>query len=86
MSIYKAAIGDHVKTFDFAGRRDCYIQGHVTAISTHPHFGYEVVEVTGTHEAFGGEPKPTAKVVYPPQNGTPTSMGETTNGIELVRS
>jgi len=74
-------VGKRVRSFDFDGRRDCYVDGVLE--------GYEVVEgceryvIRVQSRVFAGK---TANIgpsyVYPPVNLTPTTMGYLTRGVE----
>jgi len=90
-------VGDRVRSFDFAhardilGERACYVEGHVVEAdhvmreSTYgacPRYGILV-----DREVFGGEEVSNRRVghhVYPPVNGTPKSLGDVTDFVELV--
>ncbi len=84
-------VGNRVRSFDFHymrdldGPRSCYMEGEVTAIVEHPHFGYKCYEIQVDRVIGGGkelEEKPVT--IYPPVNGTKTTMGRVTDGVEVI--
>ena len=85
------SVGNRVRSFDFhymrdlEGPRSCYMEGEVTDIVEHPHYGYKCYEIQVSRVVAGGKEcsdRPTT--IYPPVNGTPTSMGRITDGVELI--
>ena len=78
-------IGMLVKSYDFPGRKDCYIEGTVVGekmIEGCPR--YEIIcsrEIWAGKELESGESRIGMKF-YPPFNGTPKSMGGSCNGVE----
>ena len=84
-------VGSNVRSFDFhymrdlEGRRSCYMEGEVTDIVEHPHFGYKCYEIQVNRVICGGEENDEMPVtIYPPVNGTPTTMGRITDGVEVI--
>jgi len=79
-------VGDAVRSYDFDGRTDCYVEGVVVAIKM-PH-GMDAVkryEIKVARQVFGGdEIADHADFVYPPINGTPTLFGRECNGVVLA--
>ena len=86
----EVSVGSRVRSFDFHymrdldGPRSCYMEGVVTKIE----------EVRGCDRYFitvdrciaGGEERSDfPEVIIPPVNGTPTTMGRITDGVELVK-
>ena len=84
-------VGNVVRSFDFPYRRDlhgehaCYMEGEVTDIVEHPHFGYKCYEIQVTRTVFGGkEYNDGPLTIYPPVNGTYKALGGVTDGVEVV--
>jgi hypothetical protein len=76
------AVGDRVRSYDFAGTRDCYVEGLVEAI-TPPLEGCARYKIRVERQVLGGVTAPVrAEFVYPPVNGTHTMMGRLTNLVE----
>ena len=91
------SVGDRVRSFDFAhsrdvaGKRSCYVEGHVVEVG---HTMHESINgscprysILVDLEVFGGEDVPNRRVgqhVYPPVNGMPKSFGGVTDFVELV--
>lgn len=72
-------VGDRVRSYDFAGNFDCYVEGVVEAI-TDPIEGCPRYEIRVQCRVFNSQPvDPGAEHVYPPVNGTPTWSGKLTN-------
>ena len=82
-------IGNRVRSFDFHyerslnGPRSCYMEGVVT--------GFEKIQgcsryvITVDRCVAGGEDQENfPETIYPPVNGTPTSMGRITDGVEVL--
>lgn len=77
-------VGDRVRSYDFAGVWDHYIEGVVEAI-TEPMEGCPRYKLRVERRVVGGqEAPPYAEYVYPPVNGTPTMMGKVTNLVERL--
>ena len=81
-------VGNRVRSFDFhyyrelEGDRACYMEGEVTRIVEHPHFGYKCYEIQVDRCVSGGiERDSYPEVIYPPVNGTKTTMGRSTDGV-----
>ena len=86
-------VGNHVRSFDFHhmrdldGPRSCYMEGYVSAIVEHPHYGYKCYEIQISRVVTGGEEINDAGcpvTIYPPVNGTKTTMGRITDGVEVI--
>lgn len=73
-------IGTKVRSFDFPGRRDCYIEGTVVSVDA------EIYGIEVTARVLEGKPGRAAvgSIVYPPINGLPTWTGGVTAGVEAV--
>jgi len=78
------AVGDYVRSYDFAGDTDCYVEGEVTG-----HREYEgclryVIVVKA--RVFGGKPDYLISPyeTYPPVNGTRTTFRGTCRGVVRV--
>ncbi len=82
-------IGDRVRSFDFhyerslEGPRSCYMEGQITGIEMVRGCWRYKIEVNRC-VAGGKEVKDFARVIYPPINGTKTTMGRLTDGVELL--
>lgn len=82
-------IGDKVRSYNFDGRDDCYVEGVVEAIG--PFAGAEAWDCERLHVRVermvwqgveqGVEP---GRMAYPPVNGTPTVGGKTTNFVQKL--
>lgn len=71
--------GDRVRSYDFAGIPDCFIEGVVEAL-TEPMEGCPRYKVRVQRCVRQGlEVPPFAMYVYPPVNGTPSWTGKLTN-------
>ena len=86
-------VGNRVRSFDFHymrdldGPRSCYMEGEVTAIVEHPHFGYKCYEIQVDRCVARGNELPAQKyppTIYPPVNGTPKMLGGATDGVEVI--
>lgn len=76
-------VGDRVRSYDFPERRDCYVEGKVAAIKEH--HGCQQYLIQADKSVWRGEQVTfTNEWVYAPVNGTPTTMGRTTNGVEKL--
>ncbi len=77
---------DSVKSYDFPDRKDlafCGVEGVVTDIVTLR--GCKRYEITVNKTIWmDKEVAIKDEKVYPPINGTPTSLGRITNGVEKV--
>jgi hypothetical protein len=84
-------IGDRVRSYDFEGRKDNYIEGTVRDIIVDDGRGpfdgdryqVEVERVVWDNEDFTGKVAG-APFVFPPVNGTRKLFGGETNGVELI--
>ena len=82
-------IGNRVRSFDFHymrdldGPRSCYMEGTVTGFEKIRGCGRYVIAVD---RCVGGGKERTdfPTVIYPPVNGTPTTMGRITDGVEVI--
>jgi hypothetical protein len=95
-------VGDRVRSFDFASRSvegedACYVEGVVEAIGREfaggPAFAdcarYQIRvrrRVFAGEELTGEEPSLVGGYVYPPVNGTPTTLGEITDGVVVIET
>jgi hypothetical protein len=75
-------VGDRVRTFDYDNRDDCFADGVVQGIGPRPdseceHYYIEVERMVWK----GEEQEADGDMVYPPINGTKTSMGFSTNYV-----
>jgi len=77
-------IGDRVRSYDFAHRRDCYVEGVVQGLKHH--CGCDRYEILVDYVVWGGQPEPAPNdhVVLPPMNGTPTLGGDVTAFVEKL--
>ena len=86
-------VGSKVRSFDFArgdrgrqleGERACYIEGVVEGFKDLE--GCERYVIRVDRKVWAGEEvdNPYRGHVYPPVNGTPTSLGGVCDGVELV--
>lgn len=82
-------IGDKVRSFDFhhmrdlEGPRSCYMEGQLTGLKRVEGCWRYKIEVTRC-VAGGEEQNNFPPVIYPPMNGTPTTMGRITDGVEVI--
>jgi hypothetical protein len=82
-------VGDLVRSFDFDGHEDCYVEGRVERIGYMPDGpdDCERYHVRPTRRVFGGEELAAGNIppmVYPPLNGTLTWTGRKTDGVRKV--
>jgi hypothetical protein len=83
------AIGSQVRSFDFHymrdldGPRSCYMEGKVVGFEKVQGCQRYVIEVSRC-VAGGEEREDFPPTIYPPVNGTPTTMGRVTDGVELL--
>ena len=84
-------IGTKVRSFDFHymrdldGPRSCYMEGTVTGfekIRGCMRYVIEVDRCIGRGKELPAQEYP--PIIYPPVNGTPTSMGRVTDGVEVI--
>ena len=85
------AIGSKVRSFDFHymrdldGPRSCYMEGTVTGFEEVRGCMRYVIEVDrciGRGKELPAQEYP--PTIYPPVNGTPTTMGRITDGVEVI--
>jgi len=82
-------IGDRVRSFDFHyersldGPRSCYMEGQITGLEMIRGCWRYKIEV---RRCVGGGKERTdfPTVIYPPVNGTPTTGGRVTDGVEVI--
>lgn len=80
-------VGDEVRSHDFWGRKDCYVEGEVmeliTSLGGYPMYRIRVTKKVMEDEEVGIQwPE-----VFPPANGTPQAMsGDPANYVELIRA
>ena len=82
-------VGDRVRSFDFhyerslEGPRSCYMEGQITGLKHIEGCWRYKIEV---RRCVGGGEEETdfPAVIYPPVNGTPTTMGRVTDGVEVI--
>lgn len=86
LSTLTIGVGDRVRSYDFEGRSDCYVEGVVTGFKERDSCTRYVIEVDT--EVFEGKPvdksstrSKIGELVFPPVNGTPTTLGGTCNGV-----
>lgn len=83
------AVGDSVRSYDFAGTRSCYVEGVVEAL-TGPMEGCRRYKVRVQRRVFDNQEvavDPQEEFVYPPLNGTATfSRGRTNFVVRLPAS
>lgn len=82
-------VGDLVRSFDFEGRDDCFVDGIVEEITSGPNgqFGCPRYKITVTSVSRGdkGSYAPEKPfTVYPPVNGTPTPSGRVTDRVRVL--
>lgn len=82
-------IGSKVRSFDFderslEGPRACYVEGVVIGFINHE--GCDRYEIRVERDVRRGEDsdRRIGRVVIPPLNGTPSTIGGTTNFVEPV--
>jgi hypothetical protein len=81
----KIKIGDRVRSFDFEGRDDSFVEGPVIGFDAE-NFDCKRYVIKCELSMFGGDPDPQriGEIVYPPVNGTRTWMGGVTNCVKKV--
>lgn len=78
-------VGDRVRSYDFEGNTECYVEGTVENIAPAAAPGHYYIRVE--KRVFNGEEtrKPYPSHVYPPKNGTPMwGRDEVTNFVVKV--
>lgn len=80
-------VGDRVRSYDFPDRVDCYVEGVVEEIGAFPEFpGCERYRIKVDRAVFEGKPNGHfADFVFPPVNGTRTSMGRVCDGVVPIQ-
>jgi len=86
-------VGSKVISFDFEsrdleGEQACYVEGEVVKMGSFPEFpDCDRYKIRVDKRVFGGkEVAPEDDHVYSPLNGTPTTLGRSTNGVYLIRT
>ena len=74
-------VGDAVRSFDFPGRDDCYLDGVITGVVTLDGCPRYALRVDSAHYADQPDPQPPGPYVYPPVNGTLSWLGGVTRGV-----
>ena len=83
-------VGDDVRSFDFEsrdlkGEHACFVEGEVVAIGDFEEFpDCQRYKIRAARHIFRGEEIEHEEFIYTPLNGTPTSMGRETNGVEVI--
>lgn len=81
-------VGDRVRSYDFPGIADCYIEGTVIDIGRHPadphRDRYHVQVEREVLEGKEDEPTPAGKIVLPVVNGTPNWLGGVASGVVKI--
>ena len=81
--------GSQVRSFDFHymrdldGPRSCYMEGQMMGHTTIEGCKRYIIAVKRC-VVRGEETSNFPEVIYPPVNGTPTTMGRITDGVELI--
>ncbi len=81
--------GSQVRSFDFhymrdlEGPRACYMEGQMMGHTTIEGCKRYIIAVKRC-VAGGKERSNFPEVIYPPVNGTPTTMGRITDGVEKI--
>lgn len=85
----RVMVGDRVRSFDFEGRDDCYVEGVVTGYRERE--GCTRYAILVDREVFNGEVIPynatrsgMGRTAYPPVNGTPKSTGGICDGVKKI--
>jgi hypothetical protein len=82
-------VGDRVRSYDFEGVDDCWVEGVVREIGKRDRFDscsrYKIEVERSTSEGDKGIfSQGPGFFVYPPVNGTPTSMGRVCNFVKKL--
>lgn len=82
--IREIGIGDYVRSYGFPQDVDCYIEGTVVGIENI--HGCDHYKIAVERIVFDGQTEPVVSpyYAYPPVNGTLTSFGGVTDGVELA--
>tara|TARA_Y100001963_G_scaffold13629_1_gene16990 strand:- start:6033 stop:6410 length:378 start_codon:yes stop_codon:yes gene_type:complete len=77
----------HRTGFDLSGDRACYVEGTVVDIGSREEYDCPRYHILVTRDVYGGEEQlgRVGTLVYPPVNGTPTLLGSSTSGVELIK-
>jgi len=86
-------VGSLVRSYDFSGRTDCYIEGLVERINKfgsaralrvgHPSYEIRVEKRVIENQEHAGD-RLIGALVFPPLNGTADIFGNQTSGVELI--
>lgn len=77
-------VGDRVRSYDFPGRKDCYLEGTVEEI-TAPLESCRRYVIRVERSVFAGvETLSMVERIYPPVNGTRRSTGGVCSGVERI--
>lgn len=78
--------GDRVRSYDFEGRRDCYVEGVVVEIVERG--GCDRYAINVERIVFADKSPSLGRAnlgnIYPPVNGTPKLFGGICNGVEKL--
>lgn len=92
-------VGDYVRSYDFHGRGDCYVEGVVLGVDVAPGYGVELDREDGSHYAICVERRVVENkevvdqlatinikklIAYPPVNGMDGIFGVTEGVVKLV--
>lgn len=78
-------VGDRVRSYDFPGNDACYIEGEVTHLQWHN--GCNQYRIKVTARVWHGEREDNIErhtFVLAPVNGTDTTFGDVTCGVERI--
>lgn len=81
-------VGDTVRSFDFEGRYDCYVEGTLEEIGDCLRYGYDQYKIKVARRVVGNEETDAhPDYVFPPKNGTPKADSSGVyNGVLLAQS
>lgn len=82
-------VGDRVRSYDFADRDDCWVEGVVVEIGTCGFLqGFDRYKIEVQRSTMDGDTgifeQAPGHFVYPPINGTPKGMGGVCNFVKLI--
>ena len=83
-------MGDKVRSYDFEGNRDCYVEGVVESVGTFANlfpvaFPCSRYKIRVTARVWNGVAvESLADYVYPPVNGSSSMTGDFMNSVESV--